>query len=100
MCRDLLNDIIFGDLNINMRSALIRASLAALVAGTHQILAMNTGFAPSAPCIFTRYNDLGGGTSSIDFAMPLIPMLRTSKYGFTNPSLLCLLPEMGQIIAH
>lgn len=56
LCRDFLNDIIFGDLNINIRNALIRASLAAVVAGTHQILAMNTGFAPSAPCIFTRYN--------------------------------------------
>lgn len=74
LCREFPNDIIFGDLNLNLRDGLKLASLASAVGGTHQILALQQ---QGGQFYHTRYNAAGGGTSCLDFA--LVPLARVEN---------------------
>jgi len=67
LCRRFPNEIIFGDLNFDLRIDLKRQSLEAAVGETHVILAIQQASGLGFYC--TRYQAGGGGTSCIDFAL-------------------------------
>jgi hypothetical protein len=64
LCRRFPDEIIFGDLNLDLRQPAKAASLAAAVGATHTILALQHG----GGYYFTHYA-MGGGSSALDFAL-------------------------------
>jgi hypothetical protein len=67
LCRLFPNDIIFGDLNLNLRQAHKEQSLAFAVGGTHTILAIRQA-AGGGNYYFTHYLGMAGA-STLDYAL-------------------------------
>jgi len=67
LCRLFPNEIIFGDMNLNLRDAYKNTSLSCAIAGTHTILALRQAGGGGA-YYHTRYAG-GAGTSTIDYAL-------------------------------
>ncbi|VVS95097.1 endonuclease/exonuclease/phosphatase family protein [Desulfoluna spongiiphila] len=67
LCRLFPNEIIFGDMNLNLREVYKNTSLSYAVGGTHTILALRQ-VGGGGNYYHTRYAG-GGGTSTIDYAL-------------------------------